>query len=304
MDTDQGALAGLRPLALDHLPAYKAALAGCQRTGWQHYFPFMYCYSQRPGRQLLVEEAEGSLCVYMLLQKDDAQRLYLYFLPMPMSEAAWRHAVQRVRDFNGRRKAVVYWVDGEDIGRFEAGDGQRIIPLAHEYLYSPAAFQAMSGGRSRNFRHNLAKIRARGDTHIRAYQAADAERCRQVMDDWTALQTGKYDHIRGHSYTRVCLQVAGGFDPRDLFGLVVLVDDEIRAFGFAGEMRPGLGNLFITKSDHRIKGINYFLSYHLVTAMDGCELVNASTANGPGVEYAKESMCPVAMHPMYRLHVA
>jgi hypothetical protein len=299
-----GALSGLRELKLRDLQAYKNALGQTNRLCWQQYFPFMYCFSQNPTRKILIGEEDGSICVYLLMKEDGRYKLFLYFLPMPMSISALRLAVQRAKDFNSSNNAVIFWVDAENLGIFDNIPSNKIIPLDHEYLYSPCTFKSMEGSKFKNFRYNLSRIRARDDIEIRPYNIGDADACLRVISDWTDVQSSKYEYIRGHDYTSECLWIAPQFNPRDLFGLVVLVDGEIRSFGFGGEMRPGLGNIFITKSDHRIKGINYFLRHHLVLAMDECEWVNDSTANGAGVQYAKESCCPVSMHSMFRVHLS
>lgn len=264
----------------------------------------MYCFSQNPTRKILIGEEDGSICVYLLMKEEGRFKLFLYFLPMPMSTSALRLAVQRVKDFNFSKNAVIFWVDAENLGIFDSIPTKKIITLDQEYIYSPATFKSMEGSKFKNFRYNLSRIRARDDIQIRPYNIDDADACLRVLSDWTELQSSKYENIRGHDYTQECLRLAPQFNSRDLFGLVVLVGGEIRSFGFGGEMRPGLGNIFITKSDHRIKGLNYFLRYHLVLTMDGCELVNDSTANGAGVQYAKESCCPVSMHSMFRIHLS
>jgi hypothetical protein len=303
MEINRRALSGLRPIAIGDLKNYKPALEQDKRIGWQHFFPFMYCHSQAT-RQLFIEEVDGSICIYLLLREGGVDRLCLYFLPLPMNMRAMLHAVQRARDFNSNRNTVVFWVDDEDMWRFDRIPASRIIPLDPEFMYAPRAFKTLSGAKSRDFRHNLARVCARDDIQVRPYAADDADTCLQLLSIWTELQSSKYDSIHGQAITRVCLQQAHLFDPRDLFGLVVLVGGEIRSFGFGGEIRAGLGNLFITKSDLRVHGINYFLEYHLMLAMDACELVNASSANSPGVRHAKEALCPVAMHRMFRVHLS
>ncbi len=304
MEITNSALSGLRPITIGDLKRYKTALNACRRTGWQHYFPFMYCFSQDPPRQILFEEQPDSICVYLLQKEQGVLKLFLYFLPMPINMSALRRAVERVQNFNATKNAVIYWVDAEDLGLFDTIPTSRIIALDREYLYSPDAFKSMAGRETREFRHNLARMHARDDIQIRPYTANDADDCLRLLALWTEQQSAKYEYIRGHDYTKACIRLAPQFGQPDLFGLVVLVGGEIRSFGFGGEMRAGLGNIFITKSDRRIKGINQFLIYHLVLGMGQCERVNSSTATSPGLQHAKEALCPVSMHPMFRVHLS
>ena len=50
---------------------------------------------------------------------NEAPRLYLFFLPMPMNEQALELGLERVREFNKSKKAMIYWVDEEDIEKIE-----------------------------------------------------------------------------------------------------------------------------------------------------------------------------------------
>jgi hypothetical protein len=65
-----------------------------------------------------------------------------------------------------------------------------------------------------------------------------------------------------------------------------------------------LASLFITYADHRINGLGRFQNYHLMLKLDEYALVNSAYATTPGLQYAKESFCPIAKHGLYRVHVS
>lgn len=300
-----GALAGLRPFTLADLPAYKRALDTGGRICWQQYFPFLYFYYAMNGAEdLLLEEVDGSLCVYRLKHRGQTPSLCLYFLPLPMNGGVLRHCLERVRAFNGGGRAMIYWVDAEDVGCL-AGlwDSLRIFPMNQEYLYDPKLYRDLSGRRTKELRHNLNRIAARGDVTVRPFANDDAEDCIALMDEWAEQQRQKYEAIAYRRYTKNCVRHAGLFAAPDLIGKVVLIDGRIRAFGFAGEIRRDLANLFVTYSDLVINGLNRFLIYQLLRDLDGCDIVNSAMADTPGLAAAKASLCPVAMHGMFRVHV-
>ncbi|MFH1496023.1 MAG: CapA family protein [Pseudomonadota bacterium] len=302
---EENAMAGLRRLSLDDLPRYKAALAEAKRTTWQHYFPFLYLYSATAKTEhIWISEEGGSLCVYRRNLTASGPILFLASLPMPMNMEVLEGCLARIREHNQSQAATIYWVDEEDLGILNELGGITATPYEPDYLYDPKIYKSLSGSKTRNLRKNLTYMRARNDVEVRAYTQDDLGDCLALLDEWAELQKDKHDKILYQRYTRDCLKLADQFESRDLFGKVVLIDGKIRSFGFAGEMRPGLGNLFLAYSDHRIKGINYFLKTQLMMAMEDYELVNDARADSPGLEYAKESMCPVAMHNVFRVKVS
>jgi hypothetical protein len=300
-----GALEGLRRLELGDLPAYKAALNQTNRTCWQQYFPFLYFYYVLDGSdELLISEVRGTICIFRLSRKSGQPQLCLYFLPMPMDERVLQECLERVRVFNSSKGALIYWVDEKDIGLLgNLGASVRANPLEREYLYDPRVYRSLSGKKTRELRKNLDRVRDRNNVEVRAFGEADVEDCLALMDEWALIQQDKYERIAYQRYTRNCIKLHAHFSKQDLSGKVVLVEGKIRSFGFAGEIRAGLANLFITYSDHNIKGLNKFLIYNMMLDMQGYSLINSAKADTPGLRYAKESLFPVAMHGMYRAYV-
>lgn len=301
-----GALAGLRRFDLSCLPTYKAALNRTARLCGQQYFPYLFFYYGIGSRKdLLFEEVDGSACLYRIEESDDGMPyLVLFFLPFPMQIGVLKKCLERVREFNRQPRVVIYWVGEEDIGGLSLLWAEvRAYPIFREYLYAPGIYRSLAGKATRNLRRNLEKIIVRDDVEVRAFAAADSAACLALLDEWAELQKDKYDGIYNRRYTRNCIKYASFFEARDLFGKVVLIDGEIRSFGFAGEIHKDLASLFIVYSDLTIKGLNQFLNYQLLLDLEAYKYVNSGMAHTPGLQFAKEALCPVGTHGMYRVLV-
>lgn len=302
-ETEQEPTAGLQALALDHLSRYEAALAIEQRMAWQHYFPFLYLYSQAgAGRdEFLIGEENGSVCIFRRKVEAGTATLMLAFLPMPMNAAALQRCLERVREHNRERKATLCWVDKADLRHLDAAGAWRTEWAHEEFIYSQEVLASLEGLEKKNLRQNINRIVRREDVELRDYQPADMPACLALHQEWFGRQQEKYDKLRGGGYTRLCIELADRF-PRDaLSGKVVLIDGQIRSFGFSGRIRPGLGNEFVAYSDHTIKGLHHFLQYHLIQGIPDARLVNAGWANTEGIRFAKSVFCPVELSQVYRV---
>ncbi len=296
-------MAGLQGLALDHLARYEAALVTEQRMAWQHYFPFLYLYSQAgAGRdEFLIGEENGSVCIFRRKMEAGAATLMLAFLPMPMHAAALQRCLERVREHNRERKVTLCWVDEADLPYLDAAGAWRAEWAHEEFIYSQDVLASLDGLEKKNLRQNINRIVRREDVELRDYQPADMPACLALHQEWFGQQQEKYGKLRGGGYTQLCIELADRF-PRDaLSGKVVLVDGQIRSFGFSGRIRPGLGNEFVAYSDHTIKGLHHFLQYHLIQGIPDAKLVNAGWANTEGIRFAKSVFCPVDLSKVYRV---
>lgn len=297
-----GALSGLRRLEFTDLELYKSAINRVERICWQQYFPFLYFRYE----DLFIAEIENSVCIFLLLkQKDKEAKLCLFFLPIPMNNLALELCLERIRTFNKSKKAVVYWVDEEDISKLgDFGNAVRVIPLEREYIYDPKIYHSLSGGEKRVLRKSVNKVISLNDLEVRAFENRDIIDCLALMDEWAFIQKDKYDgQVSARGYARRCVQGSAIFDKKELFGRVILIDGKIRSVGFAGEIRKGLANLFIAYSDHKISGLNMFMNYSLLLELKDYEFVNSAYAMTPGLKFAKQSLCPVSTHGMYRVTI-
>jgi spermidine synthase len=297
-------LAGLEQCSRYDLPRYKAAINQTERICWQSYYPFLYFQGQHRSNRFLIGEDAGSICIYRERYSRDRSDLMVFQLPMPFQPEVLERCLQRSMEHNKSRKASIFRIDAEDADLFRTRPDTRLAACPDEFIYDPSHYLDLSGNKNRNLRRAIHAIEGRDDIEVLDYSTRHEKECLAVMDRWIAQQQHKYDEILFHGYTRCCLRQYDRFPRRDLFGKVIRIGGEIRSFGFAGEMRRGVGNLFITYSDHDIEGLNKFINVCLLRAMDGLEQVNSSNAGDtPGLLFAKQALGPVAMHSLYQVYL-
>jgi len=301
---DVSALAGLRTLQLADITRYRAAIDQTQRTVWQHYFPFIYLLSQSPGYKFLVEEDAGSFCIYMLREKKDGQHLNVFLLPMPMQPAVLARCIERVKAFGHGERVSLFRVDAEDAKAFRSRPNTRVVTCEQEYIYAPANYLDLSGGKSGKLRREINSVLKHGDLEVLDYQTAFAAECQQVLARWAAIQRQKYASVHYEGFTNACLRQYDQFGRADLFGKVLRWNGQICSFGFGGEMRQGLGNIFIVYSDMQLHALSRFMNYTLLLNMQHLALANAAHAGDtPGLAAAKQAMLPVFLHQPYQVYV-
>ena len=296
----EGSLAGLHPLTQEEIPRFKEALAAGQQLAWGFYLPFMLSVNRSPRRALLWTMDEGSLCLFNL-SKDTPAHLDLYAPPFPANDRVLRRCLERADDHNGGRATRIYWIDEKDVVSVKDLGRFNIRIKEHEYIYSPRDLMDLSGGGYRTVRRNVNRVAELPDLAWRPYRQEDAPACLRLLQQWEVTQGLKYPALQGSSYTRACLQLEPMLPNRDLYGEVIVIAGEIRAFAFGGEIRPGLGCFFVTKSDTTIQGLSYFARHHFLTGMTSCALVNDSSDGGSaGLQQLKQSLRPVRMHTVYK----
>jgi len=305
---DPTALAGLRRISLADLPAYKAAINQTQRKGWLHFFAFMLLVSQGGVHKSSSEtywlgDDEGSLCVYILREGKSGIQLNLFLAPMPLQVAVLQRCVERVGQYNQGGRTSIFRMDADEAESLRTLPGVRISVRPEEYLYAPGRYQKLSGDAFADLRHAVNQVRRLGDVQVLPYTHADATDCRAVHQQWIDAQGGKYPAINNLTFTRNCLAMADSFPSAELSGVVVRINGEAKAFGFFGEMRADLGNLFISYSDHRIGGLHRFLTLQMLGGLQHLALVNSGDdAGAPSLAAAKRALRPVGMQAMCQVY--
>jgi hypothetical protein len=142
-----------------------------------------------------------------------------------------------------------------------------------------------------------------GDVQVSPYSLADAPACVALPQQWIAVQGRNYPAISNLTFTRNCLTVADSLPRSELLGVVVRVNGEVSAFGFAGEIRADVGNLFISYSDHRVSGLHKFMTLQLFAGLQHLSLVNSGDAgSSPGLAAAKRALASVGTHAMRQVY--
>jgi UDP-N-acetylmuramyl pentapeptide synthase len=295
-----GCLVGLQPLTREDIPRFKDALSAGKQLAWGYYVPFMLSVNHSPRRTLLWTIDEGSVCLFNV-SHDTPSHLDLYSPPFPGNAQVLRRCLERANDHNSDRSARIYWIDEQDMVTVKALGSVQIKIKELEYLYSPQDLMDLSGGGYRTVRRNVIRIANLTDLEVRAYRHEDGPACLRLLKQWEATQGLKYQALQGSSYTRACLQLEPLLPNQDLYGEVVLIAGEIRAFAFGGEIRPGLGCFFVTKCDTGIQGLSYYARHHFLTGMASYPLVNDSSDGGSaGLQQLKQSLRPRRMHIVYK----
>lgn len=289
----------LRPLRRADLNRFKHAFAAARKRPWCYYFPFLLCYSHSPTRSVLWREEQGCLCVF-LSRGTRRPRLDLFVPPIPFDPAALRWCVGLMNEWNGNRSGRILWCDAADARGLSDALGCSVALKEREYIYSPAAMRALSGSRWRTVRRNVRRIERRPGLHVRDYAPADAPACRDLLAAWENTQGRRHRGLFDRGYTRACLELAPQLPDRDLCGELILMDGEIRAFAFAGEMWPGMASFFVAKTDTRVRGLSYFQRWHVLQRFTDYEHINdASDLRHPGLRQFKRSLRPVRMVDVY-----
>jgi len=295
-----GALSGLVPLAIGDLPRFKAAVEAARHEGWSWYLPHLLSRNREGRRSVLIGEDGGSLCVYFWRGGTAPARLDLYLPPVPLDIAALDRALARADEHNGDHSAEVLRVGENDAATLTHHARLRLVPRRVEYLYDPAAFADLGGGRYRTLRRHTALVEALSGVEVRPYEPGDAAACLSLLERWREGHRAAHGNAGGAGASRRVLALAGRLLPVDLLGEVVLVDGRLTAFAFGGEIRPGLACFLEAKSDGT-PGMSHFHRRSFLLRLRGFELVNDGSDLGrPGLRQLKESLRPVRTHAEFR----
>jgi len=290
-------------------PRFKAAFEQVQAKGWCFYFPFLYFWSLSGSRELLIEEYQGALCVYLLrgFNKDKRPELNLFFPPMPFNKDALNYALGRLKRYKNSGTNKILWVDQDTIAQIRANrefDQLSFQERDNEYIYQTKAYTNIELGKFKYLRQQINRAKRIPNLKVENYQLSYKKECLRLLAEWEIKQSEKYRNIDDITFTKNCLKNADTFKAPDLSGLVIFIDDEIKAFGFIGHSYSNFGNAFIAKSDHSYSGLNLYLNYLLLTKFDSDIFINAGPDLGnPGLKYNKEKLLPIMKHKVFKANI-
>ncbi len=285
-----------RRIDIKDIVEYKEKLKISKNISWAYYFPFLILFAKSIFRDLLIEEIEGKIVIYMIRENNN-ENLEVYFPPFPMEEEALSKMQIKMRKIHNDAISIL-WIDENDRKTFVKDF--ILYKREDEYLYNYKKIEKLEGKTLKNLRYNLRKFKNENNFELRDYNIKDYFECIDILQKWKEIQNDKYEVFYDNEYTKNCLRFAHKFDEKDLFGKVVLINGSIKAFGFAGEMHSEVANIFIVKALPTITGLAYFLKFELLKLLKDYELVNDSSGLGnKGLEKAKKSFHPVRMHKVY-----
>lgn len=87
---------------------------------------------------------------------------------------------------------------------------------------------------------------------------------------------------------------------KDLQGHVYLVNGQVRAFTFGGEIRPDLGCLLLAIADPEVTSLSYLVRHHFFANMQHCPTINDGSDGGDtGLKEMKQRFRPCGLHPVF-----
>ncbi len=294
-------LSDLRPLQLIDLPRFKRAIAAGQQQGWNFFFPYLLLV--RLGSQstrYLWQESDDSICVFRH-RFGDKSRLDLAFPPFPYQVSALLRALERTNDFNQSYDSKIYFIDEQDIPPLRSLNLFRFTKRNPQYLFSPEELSNLAGSRFQNLRRKISFARRRAEILIQPYGPEYTVQCRQLLDDWGSHKEAQANSLFfQRRYALNAFHFEPQMDKRDLQGFVYLVDEQVRAFTFGGEIRPGIGCLMLSIADPQVVGLSYFIRQHFFAAMQACNIINDGSDGGDhGLRGMKQRFRPCGFHIAY-----
>lgn len=293
----RGALEGLKVLEVADFDRYRDALAAAQPLGWSYYFPFLLTQN-RPGRSaLLLNNDEGSVCLYHWRIRDSVPRLDIHSAPLPMNVAVLERCFERVNGFNGDRTASCRRIDAKDVKAVASLPWLRVKEKKLQYLFAPANYVDLAGKKFYTVRRNVQQVENLQDVQVRPFERSDAGPCHDLLRQWRTAHRATHGGAGGFGMSRRAIDLVGALPANVIRGEVVLVDGRLSAFAFGGELRPGLGCSFDRKCDTEIRGMSFFQFRSLLLSLGEFELVNDGSDTGrAGLRQLKDTFRPVDMH--------
>jgi hypothetical protein len=267
-----------------------------------YYFPSLYFKGWSRTYILCWERHAGSILVYLIRQRRDnsGAQMSLYFPPFPFDPAALRHALQRMRDFNGNRLSKIVFVQEAQALRI-AREGFAISLEWEEFIYDRVAVMALEGSGFRKLRQEMSRALRRGIVKTRPFITADQSACLSLAKAWRKRLVANGMKI-GVAYSDVaaCLKVADPFPSSLLKGLVVEVDGEVRGFAFSGPITSTMGCNYLCITDLSLPGLALLLRYRLMAQFpDLIHFNDAHDAGRPELRALKQRFNPVEMHGIF-----
>jgi hypothetical protein len=291
-------LADLASVEAKDADAFLAAAEHARVKAAFYYFPRLQFYGEKAHR-LRWERHAGSILVYQVRRREVGSRMNLYFPPLPFDPAALRHALQRMRDFNGNRSGRIIFVQEGDALRV-AREGLEISHKWEEFIFDRAAVMAREGSGFKRLRQELSSALRQGLVETRPYTSADQAACLALVEGWRERLIANGMQVEGYGNTVACLRAAARFLPSLLDGLVVEVDGAVRGFAFAGPITSTMGCTFLCITDLGFQGLPYLLRHRLMAGFpDLIHFNDAHDAGRPGLRELKQRFRPVEMHGVF-----
>lgn len=297
----RGVLQDLEILTAEHSKRYKAAVEAGAQMGWGYYFAHLLAQNRVGRSAIMIGEDDGSICVFRWRLRKSKPRLDVYLPPIPMNVAVLRRCLERANEFNGDVSARIMRVDAHDVDAVLELPQLSARERRRQYIFAPANYEELSGKKRYTIRRNVAFVSQLPDVEIKAFSVELADGCLRLLERWTSSHRASYGTAGGAGVSRRAIELASRLPESDICGEVVLIDGEVSAFAFGGEIRPGLGCSFERKCDTDVRGLSYYHFRSLLLKLRDYEQVNDGSDTGrAGLTQLKNSFRPIDMHVEYR----
>jgi hypothetical protein len=293
-------LADLAGVEAEDADAFFTATEHARVKSGVYYFPRLYFWQTR-ARMLLWERRAGTILVYEVRRRKVGLQMKLYIPPLPFDPAALRHAVQRMRDFNGDQSSRIIFAQESDAVPLSQ-EGFAISLKWEEPIFDRAAVMALEGSGFKRLRQELSAALRQGLVETRPYTAVDQPACLALTDAWRERLIAKGMKVAdAYSHTVACLTAADRFPPSLLKGLVVEVNGEVRGFAFGGPITSTMGRTYHCITDTNFRGLAYLLRHRLMAEFPDLSHFNDGPDGGlPGLRDLKQRFRPVEMYKAFR----
>lgn len=308
MQKENSSFRDLKALHVDDLTIFKEYAKKADKKAWVYYFAFLYFWSLSTSRELLIDSQNNSIKLFLLrsLNREKKPDFEIFIPPLPYNEDVLKDSLETLYNYEKSKRARILWVDRDDLLKIKSSkifDDISFKLREQEYMYNPKTYNNLAGSKFRYIRKALVGVNKLNNVEVVEYSRRYKKECLKLLDKWKREQGSKYSDLQDTTYTKMCLQNAYLFDKKDIFGLVVKIDGKVKSFGFAGEITKRSGNLFITKSDRDISGLNVYIEYLLIMKMQNVDFLNAASDMGyEGLKFNKRSFRPIGMLNMYEAY--
>jgi hypothetical protein len=294
------AMNGLKRLSQDDYADYAAALEVSRPTGSSYYLPGLLAYQRRGRREILIDQDEGSICLYRWESKQGKRRLDIYLAPTPMNTDVLKRSLERVNEYNQDRSARLLRIDAKDVAEVSSV-GLRVRKRREQYLFLPENYLDLSGKALYTVRRNCTRVEKLYDVRVETFTPAYAESCHALLERWRVEHRERHGGAGGYGYSKRIIDLAGKLPESALTGQVVLIEDVVVAFSFGGNIHSGMACSFERKCENHFNGLTYFQLRNFLLHLNGYQYVNdGSDAGRAGLKQLKDSFRPVEMHAEYR----
>jgi ribosomal protein S18 acetylase RimI-like enzyme len=234
-------------------------------------YTFSQIFTWRNSLRLLWREIDQHLCIFANGTGD----LTLLIPPIAgdagasSTDAALRRAFELMDDYNASHgvpdRSRIEYVSEELLARLDRR-GLTAQPMGHDYIYDTQRMIDLAGGDLKSKRQERNRFMRDNRFHVEPYSGdRHLEPCLNLLNSWKIHQDAQHleepnlssiKRQKESRATELALRHAGELG---LMGMVVYVEDALRAFTFGEPLGTDQASIVIEKTDLAVKGLAQFI---------------------------------------------